>query len=142
MPWLLQEEAKGICKILQLSDPAPEAALQYLLQHCTTAVVTLGPQGCLAGTQAGSSCSSSSRRLSSSLSRRQHAQAAQQQDQQAQADASQGAQSPLQQQLQAKGSRAGTAVADADGLEIVRQPGVAGVKVVDVTGAGDMFAAG
>eukprot|EP00878_Enallax_costatus_P035197 GHUV01039198.1.p1 GENE.GHUV01039198.1~~GHUV01039198.1.p1 ORF type:complete len:299 (+),score=109.28 GHUV01039198.1:103-999(+) len=143
-----EEEAKSICKLLELPTPAPEAALHHLLQHCATAVVTLGPKGCVAGTHAGSLCSSSSRRLSSSLSRRVSLQQKQQvqptvTDGQPGTAALQGAQLPQQQQQQAQ--MVGRLEQQEDGrsgLEIVRQPGVAGVKVVDVTGAGDMFAAG
>ncbi|WIA16547.1 hypothetical protein OEZ85_013220 [Tetradesmus obliquus] len=117
-----QEEARQLCELQQLQPADPETALCYLLQHCSTAVVTLGPHGCLAGST-DSSITSSSRRSSragsSTVSDAEAAAAA-----------------------AAQGCGAGGGEAALAGAVIHRQPGVAGVEVVDVTGAGDMFAAG
>jgi sugar/nucleoside kinase (ribokinase family) len=121
----VQDEAQQLCKLQQL-QPAPHAALCYLLQHCSTAVVTLGSKGCLAGSTDSSITtsrrSSSSRASSSAVSDAVAAAAA----------------------AAAAAADVGDGASDVclAGAVIHQQPGVAGVQVVDVTGAGDMFAAG
>jgi sugar/nucleoside kinase (ribokinase family) len=121
--FILQDEAQQLCKLHQLQPATPHAALCYLLQHCSTAVVTLGSNGCLAGST--DSSITASRRNSSSR-------------------AGSSAVSDAVAAAAAAADTVGVGAGDVGmaGAVIHQQPGVAGVQVVDVTGAGDMFAAG
>lgn len=137
----LQAEATALYQLSQLPNSDPETVLQYLLHYCTTAVVTLGAGGCCAGTQVGSLCSMSSRKLSGRLSRQQSSGHAAGQQECLQAT-TQLAQQPLHDTEQQHQDTSTCVGHNRQRVEIVHQPGVAGVEVVDVTGAGDMFAAG
>jgi sugar/nucleoside kinase (ribokinase family) len=117
----LQDEAQQLCRLQQLQPATPHAALCYLLQHCSTAVVTLGSKGCLAGSK--DTSITTSRRNSSSRT---------------------GGSAVSNAAAAAAADTVGDGAGDVGlaGAVIHQQPGVAGVQVVDVTGAGDMFAAG
>lgn len=107
----LQDEAKEL--LGRPDNWSPERTIEYLLQHCSYAVVTLGAKGCAAGCRADSIvCTGSS--ASGLLARTV---------------------SLTESTLSADGT-------PLDGALVLRQAAVSGVEVVDTTGAGDAFSSG
>lgn len=107
----LQDEAKEL--LGRPDDWSPEHTIEYLLQHCSYAVVTLGAKGCAAGCRADSivrTGSSASGLLARTVSLTEST-------------------------LSADGT-------PLDGALVLRQAAVSGVEVVDTTGAGDAFSSG
>lgn len=106
-----QDEAKEL--LGRPDDWSPEHTIEYLLQHCSYAVVTLGAKGCAAGCRADSIVRAGS--AASGLLARTV--------------------SLTESTLSADGTLL-------DGALVLRQAAVAGVEVVDTTGAGDAFSSG